>query len=173
MVLVCQCHKVGYFWELGAPYVRDGVMEWQCPLHGQSYRRGFSLCSTLLFILQQKAEEIPKSDLEPWLKFFYRIGKGFSQRPSNHGTPEKTQLTSTDWALPDLLTQGEPGYEQNWHNYCPSQAPSPLKPSSPSPAPPFPWSCWNNPGKKHLTYVLYFNVYGMAFCIIGIIAIAL
>lgn len=56
-------------------------------------------------MLQQKAEEISKSDLEPWLKFYYKIGKGFSQGLSNDGSPEKTQLTSTDCTLPGFLTQ--------------------------------------------------------------------
>lgn len=57
------------------------------------------------FILQQKAEAT--------VEIFYKIWKGSSQRFSNDGTPEKTQLTSTDCALPGFLTQGESGYEQN------------------------------------------------------------
>lgn len=102
---MCQCHKAGYSWEWGAPCVSDGVMEWQWPFHSQSYR-SFTICSTLLFVLQPKAEEIPRSDLEQWLKFFYKTGKGFSQRLSNYDTPKETQLTSTDCTLPGFHTQG-------------------------------------------------------------------
>lgn len=146
-------------------------LEWQWPFHGQSYRRVFTKCSNLPFILQQEAEEIPRSHLEPRLKFFYKIGKGSSQGFSNDSPPEKNTDHKHRLCPPWLSDTGTNlGTSKTvWQNQCPSQASSPLKPSSPSPAPPFPWRCWKNPRKKHL----YFNVYGMAFCIIGIIAIAL
>lgn len=31
---MCQCHKAGYSWELGAPHGSDGLREWQWPFHG-------------------------------------------------------------------------------------------------------------------------------------------
>lgn len=68
---------------------------------------------SFLFILQQKAEEIPKSDLEPWLKFVYELERDLA-RGFQMMAPLKKHSSQAQ-TVPFLVFshRGEPGYKQN------------------------------------------------------------
>lgn len=139
---------------------------------------GFSLHAQLfLFIVQQKAEEIPKSDLGQGLKFFNKIWKGSSERFADDAAPEETRLRLWLSYYFGVFPHGANlRLDTTVFNKIiePPPASSPLKPQlSSNLTVHMEKHERKHPRKKHHAKELYFNVCAMAFSIIGIIAIAL